>query len=115
MPGRPPGKLRRIAKALYEKPLSAQELAAWGFKPSDFDHEYVEVWPENQPAFMLFQALRTQWRTGMGGATGLDYTAVFALMRERRIPAKQRQELFDDIQAMEDAALEAMQESMERK
>ena len=27
-------------------------------------------------AFDLFMACRTQWRTGFGGITGLDYTAV---------------------------------------
>jgi hypothetical protein len=68
----------------------------------------VEVWPENWPSFALLRDCQTQWRVGMGGATGLDYPAVMALLEFRGFPAGDRQQLFDDLQVMELAALEEM-------
>ena len=44
----------------------------------------------------------------MGSATGLDYTAVLAFIRTLRLPREQADELFEDIQVMEAAALEQM-------
>ena len=51
--------------------------------------------------------LRTQWRVGMGGATGLDYTAVLADLREQ-IPddATERRQTYLDIKAMEAVTLQ---------
>ena len=36
----------------------------------------VELYPENILPMQVFFAMQTQWRIGMGGATGLDYTAL---------------------------------------
>lgn len=44
-----------------------------------------EVAFSNWEAVQVFMASRTQWRVGMGGATGLDYTAVRAVMGMHRI------------------------------
>ncbi|WP_343582479.1 DUF1799 domain-containing protein [Enterobacter sp.] len=33
------------------------------------------------PSFLVFQAVSTQWRTGMGGASGLDYNVLPWVMR----------------------------------
>ncbi|MCK9994410.1 MAG: hypothetical protein Dbin4_02930 [Alphaproteobacteria bacterium] len=69
---------------------------------ADFD-----LWPENELPFHLFTRIQTQWRTGMSGATGLDYHGVGAaiqMMGETMTP-----ELFSDIQLMERAALKSMQ------
>lgn len=63
------------------------------------------MWPENWPAFELFAALRTQWRTSMAGYTGLDYTAVLAVMDAYGTPAEERRDLLDDVHVMELAAL----------
>lgn len=68
----------------------------------------VAVWPDNWMAFQLLCDAQTQWRVGVGGATGLDYQAVFALMAFRGIDADLRLQLFDDLQVMELAALEQM-------
>lgn len=68
----------------------------------------VEVWPENWPAFGLFWLARTQWRTGMGGPTGLDYTALAALFELHDVPRDERPQLLADIQVMEEAALVEM-------
>lgn len=64
------------------------------------------LWPENQQAWRLWCLVQTQWRVGMADRTGLDHTAVWATLRElvQRRPA--RQEIFEDIAAMERATLE---------
>ncbi|WP_410003797.1 DUF1799 domain-containing protein [Pseudomonas syringae] len=43
---------------------------------ADIPVEEVEVWPDSWKAFRLFESLSTQWRTGPGGASGLDYSAI---------------------------------------
>lgn len=57
------------------------DFAAAGLEPPPLPNEY-EVWPENWDALQLFLACSTQWRySGMTGApTGLDYTAVMAVL-----------------------------------
>ena len=86
-------------------------MRAGGYEPEDFEDETFTVWPENWPVIRLFTAVQTQWRTsGMGGATGLDYPAVFATMdRLLRGETQERKDaLFADLQVMERAALEEM-------
>ena len=65
------------------------------------------LWPDALPVWMLWLGLRTQWRVGMGGATGLDYTAVLADLREQ-IPddAPERRQTYLDIKAMEAVTLQ---------
>lgn len=67
-----------------------------------------EVWPENWPAFALFCRLGSQWRSGMGGPTGMDYMPLLALMDRMKLSDAEHDELFDDIQVLERSALEAM-------
>lgn len=76
--------------------------------PEDYALPPVEVWPDTWPVFALFCDLRTQWRVAMGGRTGLDYTAVLAVMDLHCIPPEKRRDTMADIQAMEAAALAAM-------
>lgn len=52
--------------------------------------------------------MATQWRAGMGGATGLDYAALPSVMQMVGIPRKKWPELFEDIRTMEAAALNHM-------
>ncbi len=65
----------------------------------------IEIWPDNVPAFNLLIDLGTQWRTGMGGRTGLDYNVLGVLPRWQSTPAEQRQSLLDDLRTMEIAIL----------
>lgn len=61
------------------------------------------LWPEHQAVFWLFIELRTQWRTGVEGPTGLDYAAVHAFLRltgRRLSPAR-----FEELRVMERGAL----------
>lgn len=66
------------------------------------------MWPENWPAFELFMACKTQWRTGMSGATGLDYLPVFSLLDRRGFTGDEWGQVFEDIRVMEAAALNAL-------
>lgn len=62
----------------------------------------------NWPSFTAWLACETQWRTAghMAAITwiGLDYTAVDIVLRRREFAAY----VFEDLQAMEEAALEVL-------
>lgn len=68
----------------------------------------IEVWPENWEAYLLFDRIRTQWRVGAGGATGLDYNVLFHVMEKRKLEAEEWDEMLLCIQAIEEGALAAM-------
>lgn len=67
---------------------------------------HFEVWEENAEVFGLFLRLRTQWRIINSVITGLEYQSVIALMD--LFGVADRHTVFDDIQAMELAALTEM-------
>lgn len=71
----------------------------------------MEVWPENHAAFILFHDLFTQWRVGMSGPTGLDYAAMYPLLDRRAQSQQEWDQLFEDLQLMEAAALKQMREN----
>ena len=71
----------------------------------------MEVWPDNHAAFNLFNTIGTQWRVGMGGATGLDYGAIYPLLDRIAQDAAEWMDLFDDLQVLERAALKQMSEN----
>lgn len=95
---------------MYERLDVDDEPDAFGLSRADFDHEVVEVWPENWQAFALFCALRTQWRVGMAGPTGLDYNTLYHKLDRMRLEPDEYDELESDIQVMEYSALVAMNE-----
>jgi len=83
-----------------------KELAGTGFTAADYeDEEPAEVWPENMPAISLFSSISTQWRTGMGGPTGLDYNVLFSRMDHLNLPEREYEWMFDDIRVIESEAL----------
>jgi len=96
------------ARALYRRGPRAEELSAYGLLPEDVAQQAVAVWPEHWPALELLIAMGTQWRTGVSGATGLDYAALPAVMDLMGIARGDRRELFDALRVMERAALETM-------
>ena len=56
----------------------------------------------------------TQWRTsGMGGYIGLDYGPLFELMTRQGLSGQEWQDMFDDIQTLEAAALEQIRKNHE--
>lgn len=84
-------------------------MRAGGYEPEDFENEEFEVWPENWQAAEFFaDYCVTQWRVGMGGATGLDYTAVIAALKTLRLSRDRFDSVFKDVRVMEMAALGQM-------
>lgn len=73
-------------------------------EPLELEEDFY-LWPECLPAFNVFQSLQSQWRVGMAGATGLDYTAVEAFMRMNGVRRKDQAELLYCLQVMEFATL----------
>jgi len=96
---------------MYEPGPSEADLAAFGLSLADIPEKDCEVLAENWPAFCLFNALSTQWRTGACGATGLDYTSIRDVAGYLGIKKKQIAEIFHDLQVMEAEALLVMSES----
>lgn len=74
----------------------------------DVEHD---VLPDIWPAFKLFEAMSTQWRVGMGGAIGLDYTAIPPTGSMLGMKRKEITEAFQDLRVMEAEALLVMSES----
>lgn len=73
------------------------------------------MWPENQAAVAVFIAMTTQWRNSGFGATGLDYGVLDFIMDRKRIPAEDRDDVFESVQVMEEAALHTMMVVAERQ
>jgi hypothetical protein len=79
--------------------LTREELAAMN---------EIEIWPDNFDAYRLFEAMRTQWRIGFGGPTGLDYSvlkSVAELIGLAGSDGGMDQELFAKVRHMEFAVL----------
>lgn len=69
----------------------------------------VEVWPDCVPALELALACRSQLLVApMGGALGLRYEGVEAVMNMRGVPQEQRAELLQDLQVIEMAMVDVM-------
>lgn len=93
---------------MYERLPDSDEPDAFGLCAKDYAHEVVEVWPENWQAFDLFRWASTQWRVGMSGPTGLDYSPLLHKMDRMKLKPDEYDELEADVRTMEFAALEAM-------
>ena len=72
----------------------------------------VYLWPENLEAWQHWQAVRTQWRVGVGGATGLDYAGVRAYLDEMQ--PQDRAFVFRAICACEREVLDVWAQQRER-
>lgn len=93
---------------MYERLPSLQEMEAAGFAPEDYETDPVEVYPENWLALDVFILMGTQWRVGMSGATGLDYSALYPLLDRRTSTQSEWDDLFADVRVCEQAALAEM-------
>lgn len=62
-----------------------------------------ELWAENEPAALLFRAMRTQLRTSgwTGHVEGFDYTALPVVERRLRLRPRVARDVFPDLQVME--------------
>ena len=88
------------------KRINEAELKSFGLTVEDFEHEVVEIWPDCLDAYNLFSLMNTQWRIGMNGATGLDYSALHVVLEACNV--KISKDILSDIQTMEIAALKEM-------
>ncbi|WP_159338056.1 DUF1799 domain-containing protein [Erwinia rhapontici] len=95
-----------VASAFYTPDPSTEDLAAFGLSADDYTEEEqtVEVWPDCWAAFGVFRAMATQWRTGVGGITGLDYNVLPWLMKMEGIDDEAA--ALNDVRIMERAALD---------
>lgn len=67
------------------------------------------MWPDHVRALTFFREnCETQWRAGMGGLTGLDYTAILAVIQFNEPDRQRARELFDQLKLLERGALQAM-------
>jgi hypothetical protein len=97
---------------MYAPGPSEAELAAIGITREDIeDTSITEIWPENYDAFMLFSKMGTQWVCGPSGAIGLSYPSVIEVSKLYGIKKRDRLELLNCIQVMEQEALKQMRES----
>lgn len=69
------------------------------------------LWPCNVSAWHHWNGAQTQWRTGMAGATGLDYAGVRAYLDEQALQADDRTHVWACITACEQATLRAWAEN----
>lgn len=66
------------------------------------------LWPDTAQSVEVFTTMGTQWRIGMNGATGLDYSALPFVLRALGIKSKDWSDIFDDIRLLESVALKEM-------
>ena len=93
---------------MYERLPSAEEAVKAGFVPEDYASEPVDPYPDNLEALSLFSFLRTQWRMGPNGASGLDYAVMHHRMDRMGLRPDKYYQLEADIHVMECAALAAI-------
>lgn len=79
---------------------------AFGLSPDDYDDVIVEIWPDTLTPFNVFVSMATQWRTSMGGASGLDYNCLPWVMKLQGV--EDEASALKDIRIMEAAALRIM-------
>lgn len=77
----------------------------WGLTVEEATAPPVEIWPDNLAALNVFSSMVTQWRVGMAGATGLDYSAMESVLRLTGTPRADWPDVFDDVRLMEGAVL----------
>tara|TARA_R100000781_G_scaffold18913_1_gene14658 strand:+ start:1695 stop:1937 length:243 start_codon:yes stop_codon:yes gene_type:complete len=65
-----------------------------------------EVWNENWSVVQLFLRCQTQWRTSIGGVTGLDYASVISTAKLYSV--EDLPSVFEDLQIMEITAMAEM-------
>lgn len=86
---------------------SESHLGQFGLSADDYGDEddAYEVWPCCWESFRIFSAMGTQWRVAVGGATGLDYGVLPAVMRFEDVPGDRRTGVYNDLRVMESEVL----------
>ncbi len=90
---------------MFSLPPSADKLPP-GLTAEDYATDKpMGVWPENWQAYLLFNTVRTQWRVGPGGVSGLDYGVLDRRIDRLNLSDDEREDLEACIQVMELAAM----------
>lgn len=76
--------------------------------PPVVTQEVFYLWPENLAVWQLFMDCDTQWRSGMNGREGLDYSGVRVVMEMHGV--RKQRPCFLALQKMERTALQAWDE-----
>lgn len=87
------------------------EAGLFGLKLDEIPNEDVFVWDINWDVFNLFYNMNSQWRVGMGGATGLDYSVIPTVGKMLGFKKKHINNMFSDLRVMENEALITMGEN----
>jgi hypothetical protein len=93
---------------MYFRYPTDAELEGTGFTRADYDPDPVEIFEENVPAWLLFRSLRTQWREGFSGPTGLDMNVAFHKMDRLDLSREAYEVMEYDLEVMEQEALRQM-------
>lgn len=96
---------------MYARDADKHQAGLFGLQLDELPEEIVEVWDINWNTFTLFHTLTTQWRVGMGGATGLDYNCIPTVGKMLGLKQKEINAMFPDLQVMENEALITMGEN----
>lgn len=72
--------------------------------------EAAVIWllPDVEKVVEVFVSMGTQWRIGMNGATGLDYSALPFVLKALNVLEGEWGDILDDIRLMESVALKEM-------
>ncbi len=95
---------------MYKKPVSKEELLAFGLTEDDFA-ETIDIWPENHLAFNIFNYLSTQWLYNMNGMTGINYQSIPFIFELFDVKKEDIKSVFEDIREMERYALNEINKS----
>ena len=87
------------------------QAGLFGLKLEEIPVEEVLIWDINWDTFNLFYSMTTQWRVGMGGAVGLDYSVIPTVGKLLGFKTKKINEMFPDLRVMENEALVTMGEN----
>lgn len=91
--------------------MTEHQAGLFGLTLAEIPDEDVFVWDINWPTFILFDTLRTQWRIGFSGPTGLDYNVIQSTGKMLGLKKKQINAMFSDLRVMENEALVTMGEN----
>lgn len=91
--------------------MNKHQAGLFGLHLEEIPAEDVFVWDINWNTFNLFYNMSTQWRVGMGGATGLDYAAIPVVGKLLGLKKKELNNMFHDLRVMENEALITMGEN----
>jgi len=83
-------------------------MRAAGLTPEDFAGDVIPVFEDNEVVWLLFLSLKTQWRVGINGKTGLDYNVLYHKLDRMNLDPDAYAEMEYDIGILEHAALEEM-------